>query len=634
MITVSIAELLARGVVIQPREAVAIAQELTAHFASGQSTTPLPCGPLSPDTVNLARDGSVSRIGSDAEPGLAEVALFLHTMLGSGAKVPGALRYTVARALCEVDAPPFDSLADFSRTLARFEPGDRRAAVRELLERDELTSLGSATAPIDSSPRRGVPPEVTVHVPPRARRWPAPQAPPAHDRRHVPSQVTALRRQLREADQRLFEQQVASRKTARIVKMPALSVVSAPLVNSAVAQRDRMPWARALLIASGVAAVLSLTVAGLSHIRQLATPTTGPGSSNAETAPPVAASSAVAVPPPSGAPGVLHAGNSSVAVAPAAGVASANIALPGRAAVTRTRRPAAAATSHPGAVTNNRAGESAEDHDEGLMVSALDLQQRPVFSPAFASKESAIFFHTGRIGDDRSALKMATPADNASDLHVITVLDDGARNYHAQPSPDGQLVAFDSDRDGERGVYIVDRDGANVRRVSGSGYAAVPSWSPDGRQLAYVRAEPENPKVWNLWVLSLDPDAPKAARRLTHYSYGQPWAASWFSDGRRICYAHEDKIVVLDLSSGRSREFESPVKDRLVRTPAVSPDGTKVIFQVYRRGAWLLDLETGSMQNVLTDPSAEEFAWSPTGRRIAFHSRRDGAWGIYVYGGD
>ena len=231
MITVSIAELLARGVVIQPREAVAIAQELTAHFASGQSTTPLPCGPLSPDTVNLARDGSVSHIGADAEPGLAEVALFLHTMLGSGAKVPGALRYTVARALREVDAPPFDSLADFSRTLARFEPGDRRAAVRELLERDELTSLGSATAPIDSSPRRGVPPEVTVHVPPRARRWPAPQAPPAHDRRHVPSQVTALRRQLREADQRLFEQQVASRKTARIVKMPALSVVSAPLVT-------------------------------------------------------------------------------------------------------------------------------------------------------------------------------------------------------------------------------------------------------------------------------------------------------------------------------------------------------------------------------------------------------------------
>ena len=42
----------------------------------------------------------------------------------------------------------------------------------------------------------------------------------------------------------------------------------------------------------------------------------------------------------------------------------------------------------------------------------------------------------------------------------------------------------------------------------------------------------------------------------------------------------------------------------------------------------------GSMRCVLTDPSAEEFAWAPDGRRVAFHSRRDGQWGIYVYGGE
>ena len=666
MATLSVAELLAKGMAIQPGEAVAITQELTAHFASDPSTTPRACGPLSMDTVELAPDGSVSYSGPDLTLGLAEAALFLHSMLGSSVKVPGALRYTVARALREVDAPPFDSLADFSRTLARFEPSDRRAAVRALLERNASTSAGSETAANDPSQKRRVPPEVTVHVPPRPRRWPATQEPPAHDRRCVPPQVTALRRQLREADQRLFEQQVASRKPARIVRMPALSVVPAspashtipkaaptaaaeaggttdslgapvPVVlstsagadaNRAVARRDTMPWARALLVASGLAATLSLAAAGLSYLRQPAAPTTR---THADTAPLIAPSSAVAVSRPSEAPGVLGAGSSPVPLT--GGPVAANTVPQARAAVTRPRRPATAAASLTSAITKISARESAEDHDEGLMVSALDLQQRPVFSPAFASKESAIFFHTGRDGDARSALKVATPADNASDLHVITVLDDGARNYHPQPSPDGQLVAFDSDRDGERGVYMVNRDGTNVRRVSGSGYAAVPSWSPDGRQLAYVRAEAENPKVWNLWLLSLDPDAPKA-RRLTHYSYGQLWAASWFSDGRRICYAHEDKIVVLDLVTGRSREFESPVKGRLVRTPAVSPDGTKVIFQVFRRGGWLLDLETGSMQNVLADPSAEEFAWSPTGRRIAYHSRRDGAWGIYVYGGD
>jgi Tol biopolymer transport system component len=54
------------------------------------------------------------------------------------------------------------------------------------------------------------------------------------------------------------------------------------------------------------------------------------------------------------------------------------------------------------------------------------------------------------------------------------------------------------------------------------------------------------------------------------------------------------------------------------------------MFQVFRDGAWLLDLTTGSMQRALDDPSAEEFTWAPDGRRVAFHSRRNGEWGLWV----
>jgi TolB protein len=212
----------------------------------------------------------------------------------------------------------------------------------------------------------------------------------------------------------------------------------------------------------------------------------------------------------------------------------------------------------------------------------------------------------------------------------MTIVDDGARNYHVQPSPDGRMIAFDSDRDGERGVYVATSTGADVRRISAPGYAAVPTWSPDGRRVAYVRSEPGNAKVWNLWLQPIDD---VRATRLTAYPFGQTWSASWFPDNHRICYSHEDQLVLLDLESGRSTVFESPVKGRLVRTPAVSPDGRQVIFQVFRQGAWMLDLQSGSMRCVLTDPTAEEFAWSPDGRRVAFHSRRAGEWGIYVIAG-
>ena len=86
----------------------------------------------------------------------------------------------------------------------------------------------------------------------------------------------------------------------------------------------------------------------------------------------------------------------------------------------------------------------------------------------------------------------------------------------------------------------------------------------------------------------------------------------------------------MDLETRRMWTFVSPVKGRLVRTPAVSPDGTKVVFQVAHDGAWILDLSDRRMRRVLADPTAEEFAWAPDGRRIAFHSRRDGQWGIFI----
>jgi Tol biopolymer transport system component len=266
--------------------------------------------------------------------------------------------------------------------------------------------------------------------------------------------------------------------------------------------------------------------------------------------------------------------------------------------------------------------------EQVTVIQAVRATNASAFSPAFASDGTAIFFHTGRERDARSAIEVATAgSETGGDVGIITIVDDGSHNYHARPSPDGRFVAFDSDRDGERGVYMANRDGSQVRRVSGAGYAAVPTWSRNNEWLAYIRAEADKPSVWNLWVQRA---AGGSARRVTNYRYGQTWAASWFPDDRRIAYSHEDTLMVMDLQTGEATRYRTPVKGQLVRTPAVSPDGTTIIFQVLHHGVWLLDLADGSMQRVLTDPTAEEFAWSPDGRRVAFHSRRDGQWGIYV----
>ena len=258
-------------------------------------------------------------------------------------------------------------------------------------------------------------------------------------------------------------------------------------------------------------------------------------------------------------------------------------------------------------------------------VEPVSLSDAPIDSPTFATAGSAIFYHAE--SGDHSALMRADTDNRGSVLRITSIVDDRSHNFHARPSPDGRHIAFDSDRDGERGVYVADADGHNVRRITGEGFAAIPSWSPDGGTLAFVRAERDRPQVWNLWIMNLSTGR---ERRLTSYRYGQPWGGSWFPDGRRIAYSHEDRLVVLNLISGATRIYTSPRKGTLVRTPAVSPDGTRAVFQVYRTGTWLLDFKSGAMKKVLSDPSAEEYAWAPDGRRVAYHSRSAGKWGVWI----
>jgi len=87
--------------------------------------------------------------------------------------------------------------------------------------------------------------------------------------------------------------------------------------------------------------------------------------------------------------------------------------------------------------------------------------------------------------------------------------------------------------------------------------------------------------------------------------------------------------MVADLESGMSRGYRSPRAGYLVRTPAVSPDGSRIVFQVQRDGVWLLDLQRARMRKILTDATAEEFVWSPEGDAIAYHARTGGSYGLW-----
>jgi hypothetical protein len=250
---ISIAELQGRGVAVRPDEAVAVVQQVIAGLGRPQAAnlTP-PFGPPSPSTVLLKPDGTVACASCGATIAVSEAARLLQELLPSGLPVAGGLRYTIARALLEVDAPPFDSLEDFSAALARHERGERTAVVRGLIDR---AAEGAVVRP---------------------------STPLLFDRRRSPACTADLRRELREADARAYDQ------------LRAIDALSAMTPRG-----PRTGLGPVAVIASGLAIGLALIGAGEGmHLRRAAT-AVGPAPAVAPIrggAPAPAADQAIAMP--------------------------------------------------------------------------------------------------------------------------------------------------------------------------------------------------------------------------------------------------------------------------------------------------------------------------------------------------
>lgn len=601
-------------------EAVTIVRELALRVADGTIA-----GVPSLHVVRLCWSGSITVEGPVAADGraVARAGALLSTLLPAfdraDARVPGALRLMVARALGTLDLPPYGSLEEFAQTLSRFADQDPGRCIRDLLACRIKPETASPVRARDAEPMAANSRDsindaaITISDIRRARRATGVTLAEISERTRIPASLLcefewgylhhwptahAARRLMVNYAQAaglddhlvvrtawpLLEESIRVRESSAAIPGPP------PVVDAVPVEDDEEEPA-------GLARIASLS-------EQTSLVTMHPAVSAYRLRRRSAIVAALVIP-------------ALLLIGLVPGVRE-QVPVPDR--ILGPQVEPAAAPDHAKRAQTRRPIDRQE-----VAVQPARISGSPVYSPAFDSAGSAMFYHAASNG--RSALMRAETDSRGAVLRITSVIDDTARNFHARPSPDGRQIAFDSDRDGERGVYVADVDGRHVRRVTGEGFAAVPSWSPDGGTLAFVRAEPGHSQVWNLWTLNL---ASGATRRLTSHRVGQPWGGSWFPDGTRIAYSHEDRLVVMDLPTGAQRVYQSPRKGKLVRTPAVSPDGTRAIFQVFREGTWLLDFRTGSMRKVLGDPSAEEYSWAPDGRRVAYHSRSAGKWGVWV----
>ena len=209
--------------------------------------------------------------------------------------------------------------------------------------------------------------------------------------------------------------------------------------------------------------------------------------------------------------------------------------------------------------------------------------------------------------------------------------------YDINPSwsPDGKHIAFVSSRpEHVKGslyhVYLMEGDGSDVRRIAPSVAASTarPNWSPDGTQLAFVGRNEDSPRSSREYAYVADP----LSDRLENLgrAFTPP---EWSPDGQSLAFiswSEGSPLLVLATFEGSVSQdvSKTPISFRSLDWPALLawfPDGRKLILSAHYE-MYIVDMTQ-------PDPSGEGLqtswfaggvpSWSPDGTNIATYHKRN-----------
>ena len=211
---------------------------------------------------------------------------------------------------------------------------------------------------------------------------------------------------------------------------------------------------------------------------------------------------------------------------------------------------------------------------------------------------------------------------------VNLTADSGFDDTQPAVSPDGELIAFRSERNGG-GIFVMGASGESVRRVTDSGF--YPAWSPDQKEIVFCQDNFSMPDARSVIPSELQAVNPATGetRVLTKIDAVQP---NWSPNGTRIAFWGTNSGGIREIftvaADGRSEPVKVTNDAAFNWNPVWSPDGKYLYFASNRGGGmnfWrvAVDEQTGEVSGAaeaVATPStySQHLSFSADGNLLAY----------------
>lgn len=220
---------------------------------------------------------------------------------------------------------------------------------------------------------------------------------------------------------------------------------------------------------------------------------------------------------------------------------------------------------------------------------------------------------------------------DGSNLHALT--DSDAYDTAPSWSPDGKQIAYISNLDGnfygQYALLVMDENGQSVRQLAEDAvYGSFPEWSPDGSEIAYLTQGKNGDCVIN--VVNVEEAALRELARKPHTDCN-PLGLSleWSPDGLMIAFDYDVKanynqyqIFAVSVADGTVTQLTHTRDNE--RYPRWSPDGSQIAFVSTRDGnseIYVMDADGGNVRRVTRRPGEDGgMSWFPDGQTLVFSS--------------